>query len=230
MDKGGKMKEEGGGLRYEEGYKPHQPGAAAHDGYIHESVSRGSTATHKSSGNKSKGRRRYDTKGIRHGTRRTRNNNNCIHESVSRGSTATHKGSGNKSKERRSYDTKGIRHGTRRTRNNNSSPANLRNSTREINTERPPKHKVATKGREEARTIVKRHKGPVVTNKGGKMKARCEAKREGTGDDTKGGGDQQQSENDYLLAEPRLAEAHDTSTVVHPTGADRSDRHKGRSH
>ena len=55
------------------------------------------------------------------------------------------------------------------------------------------------------------------------MKARCEAKREGTGDDTKGGGDQQQSENDYLLAEPRLAEAHDTSTIVHPTGADRSD-------
>ena len=40
----------------------------------------------------------------------------------------------------------------------------------------------------------------------------------------------QQSENDYLLAEPRLVEAHDTSTVVHPTGADRSDKHQRRSH
>ena len=43
-----------------------------------------------------------------------------------------------------------------------------------------------------------------------------------TDSDSEGEGGVQQGENDYLLADPRLAEAHDSSTVVPCTGSTRS--------
>ena len=53
---------------------------------------------------------------------------------------------------------------------NVSIPAKLRKAGKEGVTERPPLHKVRTKGKEEAARIVNRYKGPVFTDRVGKMK------------------------------------------------------------
>ena len=42
------------------------------------------------------------------------------------------------------------------------------------------------------------------------------------GADTEGEGAGHRGDNSCLLADPRLVEAHDNSTVMQPTGADRS--------
>ena len=49
-------------------------------------------------------------------------------------------------------------------------PAKLRKAGNEVITERPSPHKVNTKGKEEATNIVNRYKGPVFTDRLGKMK------------------------------------------------------------
>ena len=53
---------------------------------------------------------------------------------------------------------------------NVSIPAMLRKAGKEVITERPPLHKVKTKGKEEATEIINRYKGPVFTDRVGKMK------------------------------------------------------------
>ena len=52
---------------------------------------------------------------------------------------------------------------------NVSIPAKLRKAGKEVITERPPLHKVKTKGKEEATKIINRYKGPVFTDRVGKM-------------------------------------------------------------
>ena len=54
---------------------------------------------------------------------------------------------------------------------NISIPAKFRKVGKEVFTERPPLHKVKTKGKEEAMRIVNRYKGPVFTDRVGKMKS-----------------------------------------------------------
>ena len=49
-------------------------------------------------------------------------------------------------------------------------PAKLRKAGKEVITKRPLLHKVKTKGKEEAMRIVNRYKGPVFTDKVGRMK------------------------------------------------------------
>ena len=51
-----------------------------------------------------------------------------------------------------------------------SMPAMLRQAGKRVITERPPLHEVETKGKEEANRIVSRYKGPVFTDKVGRMK------------------------------------------------------------
>ena len=53
---------------------------------------------------------------------------------------------------------------------NVSIPAKLRKAGKEVITERPPLHRVKTKGKEEAMRIVNRYKGPVFMDKVGRMK------------------------------------------------------------
>ena len=53
---------------------------------------------------------------------------------------------------------------------NVSIPAKLRKAGKEVITERPPLHKVKTKGKEEATKIVNGYKGSVFTDRVGKMK------------------------------------------------------------
>ena len=53
---------------------------------------------------------------------------------------------------------------------NVSIPAKLRKAGKEVITKRPPIHKVKTKVKEEATRIVNRYKGPVFTDRVGKMK------------------------------------------------------------
>ena len=53
---------------------------------------------------------------------------------------------------------------------NVSIPAKLRKVGKEVITKRPLLHKVKTKGKEEATRIVNRYKGPVFTDRVGKMK------------------------------------------------------------
>ena len=53
---------------------------------------------------------------------------------------------------------------------NISIPAKLRKAGKEVITERPPLHKVKTKGKEEATKIVNGYKGSVFTDRVGKMK------------------------------------------------------------
>ena len=54
--------------------------------------------------------------------------------------------------------------------NNVGIPAMLRKAGKEVITERPPLHKVETKGKEEANRIVNGYKGPVFTDRVGRMK------------------------------------------------------------
>ena len=51
---------------------------------------------------------------------------------------------------------------------------------REAITERPPRHRVKTKGKEEATSIVKGCKGPVITNRRGKKKKENSSKNSDT--------------------------------------------------
>ena len=51
--------------------------------------------------------------------------------------------------------------------NNVSIPTMLRQAGKEVITERPPLHKVKTKGKEEANRIINGYKGPVFTNRAG---------------------------------------------------------------
>ena len=53
---------------------------------------------------------------------------------------------------------------------NGSIPAKLRKAGKEVITERPPRHRVKTKGEEETNKIVNGYKGPVFTDREGKMK------------------------------------------------------------
>ena len=53
---------------------------------------------------------------------------------------------------------------------NVSIPAMLRKADKEVVTERPPLRKVKTKGKEEANQILNRYKGPVFTDRVGRMK------------------------------------------------------------
>ena len=53
---------------------------------------------------------------------------------------------------------------------NVSIQAKLRKAGKEVITTKPPLHKVKTKGKEEAVRIINRYKGPVFTDKVGKMK------------------------------------------------------------
>ena len=54
--------------------------------------------------------------------------------------------------------------------NNVSIPAMLRKAGKKVITKRPPLHKVKTKGKEEAIRIVNGYKGPVFTDRVGRMK------------------------------------------------------------
>ena len=49
-------------------------------------------------------------------------------------------------------------------------PTKLRKAGKEVITERDPRHRVKTKGKEEATKIGNRYKGPVLTDREGKMK------------------------------------------------------------
>ena len=51
-------------------------------------------------------------------------------------------------------------------------PTKLRKAGKEVITERLPLHKVKTKGKEEANQIVNRYKGPVFTDRVGRMKVK----------------------------------------------------------
>ena len=53
---------------------------------------------------------------------------------------------------------------------NVSIPAKLRKAGKEVITERPPRRRVKTKGEEEATKIINGYKGPVFTDREGKMK------------------------------------------------------------
>ena len=53
--------------------------------------------------------------------------------------------------------------------NNVSIPAMLRQAGKKVITKRPPLHKVKTKGKEEANRIVRGYKGPVFTDRVGRM-------------------------------------------------------------
>ena len=53
---------------------------------------------------------------------------------------------------------------------NVSIPARLRKAGKKVITERPPLHRITDRGREEARRIMDRYKGPIFTDRVGKMK------------------------------------------------------------